>query len=48
MKNKRNNLAADISYIALLLLLFVCIVYIAGFAEHVTYSIVVLLSLIHI
>ena len=30
MKNKRNNLAADISYIALLLLLFVCIVYIAG------------------
>ena len=42
MKNKRNNLAADISYIALLLLLFVCIVYIVGFAEHVTYSIVVL------
>lgn len=41
-ENKRNNLAADISYIALLLLLFVCIVYIAGFAEHVTYSIVVL------
>ena len=42
MKNKRNNLAADISYIALLILLFLCIVYIVGFAEHAAYSIIIL------